>query len=221
MARISSQGTVAQLEVMPRATGVSITAMTKAAPAVATVGAGNMTDFVAGVWVLITAVGWDSVDAKIFKVKNPNGGAGTFELAGSDTSAEVPSFPAGALAYALDFEEVCFNTISRDSPASATVDVTTLCDDARQTVAGMPAPGTITFAGFYDSVDAGYQELRAAYEAGDDRWFIISMRDDSVIAMLVSVNSLGESLGVDQGVSFSSGANVSGRPLYYTAAALA
>jgi hypothetical protein len=220
MARISSQGTVALLEIAPRNAGVAATAATAAAPAVITVGSGNMTDFTAGVWVYVEAVGWDSVHGKVFKVKNPSGAAGTFELAGSDTTGET-NWPASAKVYALDFSEVCFNQISRDSPASATVDVTTLCDEARVTVSGMPAPGTITFGGFYDSVDEGYQELRNAYEGGEDRWFVINMRDGSVIAMLININSLGESLGVDQGVSFSSGANVSGRPIYYTAAALA
>lgn len=210
MSRISSQDARFYLEVGPDETPVAATAATAAKPCVLTLA--DTSEFTLGDFVKIAGSGWKSLDGNVFRVGALT--ATTLTLHGSDTSKETAAFGAGATVEKLVMMEVCFSTTTRQSPPAATIDVTTYCDTARRKVAGMPDTGTFTLEGFYDSEDAGYEALREAYYAGDDRAIAFVFRDDSSIQFIGQITSLGESFGVDQAVTISSQGNVNGLVTY-------
>lgn len=219
MARISSRGLKVYFD-NGEATAVAATAISNAAPAVLTVStAGGWEDSPAAVfgYGVVTGTGDARIDGKLWPLEIAADGS-TATLIGSDLTDLAAPITAAITLQLFDWQEVCFSTLTRDSPAAAEIDVTTLCDESRVTVAGLPANGTVTMSGFYDSVDPGYLFLIEARRSGADHWCVWKFRDGSSLYFPCIVTQLSESAGVDQAVAFQAAANVTGEP-YYRAAA--
>lgn len=204
---MSSQGTklyLSEAEVTRPITNVS-----KAAPALVTItGAAPAV----GDMVVPTGTGFASIDGKAFEVEAV--AAQVVTLKSSDTSLETGAGNTGNLGLYGALTEICVATFNRDSPAAATLDVTTLCDSARQQLTGMKNNGTWTAAGFYDPTSAGQVALRDAYDKGDKRLVDIVPPDKSHISFLSQINQLAETFGVDQPVALNTGGLVLGNVSY-------
>lgn len=186
----------------------TITAVSKAAPAVVT--AANTVQV--GQRVKIEGTGFASLDGKIWEVEAAT--AASVTLKDSDTSAETGAGNTGTLTSAGDLVEICMASVTRDSPAASTLDVTTLCDETRQQLTGMPNNGTWTANGFYDPASPGQVRLREAFAAGDTRLLDIVPPDGSHISYYTQVNQLSESFAVDQPIQVTTGGVVRGDVTY-------
>jgi hypothetical protein len=85
--------------------------------------------------------------------------------------------------------ELCRSTFNVNNPAGATIDVTTLCDDAHRIVSGLPGIATWTAAGFYDAGDAAMFVARDAYRSGAPVDLQVIFRDGTGIAFRGTVTT--------------------------------
>lgn len=193
---------------------LAITSVSKAAPAVVTLAAAPAAGEVeVGDFVSVKGTGFKSLDGKVFQVDTV--ALADVTLKASDTSAEAGTVTGGLMtSSAEDMVEICFASVTRDSPAAATLDVTTLCDAERQQLTGMPNNGTWTAQGFYDPASAGQIALHEAYDMGDTRIVAIVPPDNSVIAFNTQINQLSESFAVDQPIQITTGGVVLGKVTY-------
>lgn len=207
MARVSSAGTRMFMQsASPLPAGVAFTAATKAAPSVATVEA--ITGISAGKIVVPKGTGWRSLDNKPFQATVVAALAVT--LGDSDTAGETLAFVPGTLA-PVTLIEFCMATVAVTSPEGAIIDVTTLCDTARETVQGLPAVSTWAATGFWDADDAAQDRLRAVYRSnGEKIVFAIVFNDGSGVTFMGTVGNFGLTAGVDQAVAISVGGTISG-----------
>jgi hypothetical protein len=206
MSRISSQGTVIQIQSGASPAGQSLSAGTKAKPCVLT---GTALTAAAGDIVVPVGTGFASLDGRPFKVKV--GSATSVTLEDSDTTGEAGSFNAtdGKLTEP-PLVELCRSTFTVNNPAGATIDVTTLCDDAHKIVSGLPAIGTWQANGFYDYSDAAMQVARDYYRDGSINTFVATFRDGSGIAFNATVNLFDLAAGINAAVTNNLGGNIDG-----------
>jgi hypothetical protein len=131
-------------------------------------------------------------------------------LEDSDSSREANDIdPAGSLSTPT-WLELCRSNFNANSPAGATVDVTTLCDRTHRIVAGLPAIGTWTAAGFYDVNDTAMFRARDAYRSGEDVAFQVVMNDGSGWMFMAIVNTFDLTLGVNAAVANNLGGQING-----------
>lgn len=217
MARITSQGTVIMIDDPATAPASNdIASATKAKPCAITLDVGTAP--VVGTVVVPRNTGWASLDDRPFKVSLV--AAQVITLEDSDTTSEVAAINTGAGDPSAVIEtpawlELCRSTFNLNAPAGATIDVTTLCDDAHRTVPGLPALGTWTAAGFYDMNDAAMFAARDAYRSGDDVLIDVRFRDGGGVAFAGTVNTFDLTLGVNAAVANSIGGNVDGLVSFY------
>ncbi|HKV17353.1 MAG TPA: hypothetical protein VJQ81_20070, partial [Reyranella sp.] len=205
--KLSSQGTKFYIGT-PGAPGAPVTAITKAAPPLLTWAAipAGLAD---GDLVLPQGFGWRSIDNRPFKLANVGDVANTAELAGADTSGELAAASLGTLSE-VTFGESCMATITLSSPAGTTIDVTTLCDAARETIDGLPGVSTWQATGFWDAQDPMQATLRALYKSQQKVPIQVIFNDGSGLLFMGSVNQFDITVGVDQAVAFTVGGNISG-----------
>lgn len=209
MARISSQGT--KMYVLDPATsleGAGIMSATKASPCVVTFDTAIPVGAVVGSVIIPRNTGWKSLDDKPFKVSNISTLAVT--LAKSDTTDEIPDLSGDATGDLAEFTEFCMATLTFTSPPGNDIDVTTLCDDEREVVAGMPAAATWAATGFWDSADPVQDVLDSLQDSGAKTAYQAIFRDGSGLLFLATTTSFDVSAGVDQAVTLNSGGTVSG-----------
>jgi hypothetical protein len=194
----------------PDAVAVSadIASATKAAPAVVTFDTAVPVGTVVGSVLIPRNTGWKSLDDKPFRVSNVAGLNITLEK--SDTSDEIPDLDAAASADLAQWVEFCMATLTFTSPPGNDIDVTTLCDDERETVAGMPAPSTWAATGFWDADDTVQDMLEALKRSGDKTTYQALFRDGSGLIFLATTTSFDVAAGVDQAVTLNTGGTVSG-----------
>lgn len=219
MARLSSQGAKFMMENLAGTapTTAIASAATKAKPAVVTLA--DVTAYVPGDIIRITGSGFKSIDGLAFTVGTVTAGAKTVELLGSNTTAETGTWVATATASEPNMVETCLANFTRTQPAPAVIDVTTLCDAARKRVGGLADPGTFTFDGFYDSKDAGYIALLQAAQDSKERLMAIIFPDKSAIYFPGQITGVGETVAVDQAVTFSGTGQINGPVTYAPAPA--
>jgi hypothetical protein len=211
MARLTSQGTVIMIDDPATApTSNAVTAATKAKPCVLTVTA---TAPAVGDIVVPRDTGFGSLDGRPFKVSASVALAVTLE--DSDTTGETATLSADAVIEAPTWLELCRSTFNLNAPAGATIDVTTLCDDAHRIVAGLPAVGTWTANGFYDMNDAAMFAARDAYRSGENVLLDVRFRDGSGVTYSGTVNTFDLTLGVNAPVANNIGGNVDGLVSFY------
>jgi hypothetical protein len=216
--RISSQGTVIMIseKAPPPATPIDIVSATKAAPCVVTVGAGGTLPVVGDI-IVPRNTGWNSIEAMPFKVMAATAGALTLE--DSDTTREpndinTTGTPAGTVEIPT-FLELCRSNFTANNPAGATIDVTTLCDTAHRIVAGLPAIGTWTAAGFYDCQDDALARARDAYRSGEDVVIDVRLPDGCGFTFMAIVNTFDVTLGINVAVANTVGGQIDGRVNFY------
>lgn len=204
--KLTSQGTKFYVAASVGAPGAAVTAITKAAPPVLTWGTIPPT-LADGDIVVPKGFGWRSIDNRVFPVANI--ATATAELFGADTTEELPAATLGTLSEVV-WGESCMATITLSSPAGTTIDVTTLCDSARETIDGLPAVSTWQATGFWDASDPMQARLRALYKTGEKVPFEVIFNDGSGMVFMGSVNQFDVTVGIDQAVAFTVGGNVSG-----------
>jgi hypothetical protein len=215
MSRISSQGSLIMISSSTAPVPLDITAATKAKPCVITVAAGPAP--VVGDIIVPRNTGWNSLEGMPFKVMSVVSGAVTLE--DSDTTREVANInttvvPVGTIEV-TQFIEMCRSNFSANNPAGATIDVTTLCDIAHRIVAGLPAIGTWTAAGFYDAQDVALERARDAYRSGEDVVIDVRLPNGAGFAFMGIVNTYDVSLGVNTAVTNTLGGQIDGRVNFY------
>lgn len=220
MARITSQGTVIMIaDPAVATTTLGVASATKAKPCVLTLATGTAP----GVGDIITPrnTGWKSLDDRPLKVSAVTGQAVTLE--DTDTTGEASAIrvstdtpPAQVEMFGANgWLELCRSTFNLNSPAGATIDVTTLCDDAHRIVPGLPAIGTWTAAGFYDQNDVAMFIARDAYLSGKTVPIDVRFRDGSGATFMGTVNTFDLTLGINAAVANNIGGNVDGRISFY------
>lgn len=205
--RISSTGTKFYVQATDLAAGTTITSATKAKPCVLSMAA-VPPEAVVGALVQVIGTGWKSLDNLVFEVEAVT--TGTVTLHDSDTSDETTTMLAGATMAVVPMSEACMATLTFNSPAGNVVDVTTLCDIARETVSGMPAISTWQATGFWDKDDPVQSRLRDLYRSGKRVAFKVVFSDGSGLAFRANVNTFDVRAGVDQSVAITVGGSMSG-----------
>lgn len=206
MSRISSQGTVIKIQSGAAAVDTSpITAVTKAAPAVLTIAT---SDAVLGDIVVPSGTGFPSIDGRPFKVSAKT--ATNVTLEDSDTTDEPGTANADGVLNIPPMVELCRSTFTVNNPAGATIDVTTLCDDAHKIVSGLPAIGTWQANGFYDYTDAAMLKARSYYRSGEVVTFMATFRDQSGLVFNANVNVYDIAAGINAAVTNNLGGNIDG-----------
>ncbi|MGF6932980.1 PKD repeat protein [Paraburkholderia sp. UCT70] len=153
-----------------------------------------------GASIFLIGTGWTSLDLKSWVVQNIDYTAKTATLAQSDTSGETDPIGANAAWLLHAYVDVCAKSYQINENAAASIDTTTLCDNAKTSLVGFSDPGTLTFDFFIDPTDPDYQELRAAQKDGKTRMFEVVYQNKAVRTLPVIVQSVNESGGVDQAV---------------------
>src|ERR1700750_3353152 len=190
MSRLSSQGSIIMISDDIDTVSASITAATKAKPCVLT----TASLAVVGDIVVPRGTGWNSIEGMPFKVSAVAAGAVTLE--DSDTTDEVNALDAAAALSTPSFLELCRSNFTANNPAGATIDVTTLCDIAHRIVAGLPAIGTWTAAGFYDADDTALARARDYYRSGEDAVIDVRLPDGTGWTFMAIVNTFDVTLGI-------------------------
>lgn len=163
MAKYVQKGKAVWLSTKPAPAGVSITAATKAEPAVLTVA----NTLKAGDIVRVEQTGLSELDGKAFEVESAT--ATEITLLNADTTSSVGTFNAtNAKAYfythAAGMVETCFSSFDVQREAAATIAAATFC--GTDSLAGQPGGTTINVAGFDDPESDGLKELIRAYYDG-------------------------------------------------------
>jgi hypothetical protein len=208
--RISSQGTIIMIDDGTAPAPIDIVSATKAKPCVITVAAGASP--VVGDIIVPRSTGWNSIEAMPFKVSAVAAGALTLE--DSDTTREANDIQIGTVEVPT-FLELCRSTFAANQPAGATIDVTTLCDVAHRIVAGLPAIGTWTAAGFYDCADVALERARDAYRSGEDVVLDVRLPDGCGLTFMAIVNTYDVTLGINVAVANTVGGQIDGRVNFY------
>jgi hypothetical protein len=207
--RLSSQGTKFFVQSSAGAPTAAATAASKAAPAEITFAAAPA-GIVEGDVVVPQGFTWRSLDGRPFAVGEVSSADPfTVELVGSDTTGELNPATLGTLAEVM-FGESCMATLTFTSPAGTLIDVTTLCDIARETMNGLPAVSTWQATGFWDAADPMQKTLRDLYRSGKNVVFKCIFNDGSGFMFMAGVNSFDVRVGVDQAVAYTVGGNISG-----------
>lgn len=171
--------------------------------------------------VIVTGTGWPSVDGKPLRVTAFDATSGDLTVA-VDTFAEAAALPTTLTdikAQALTFDHVCFSEFTPNPGTPGEVDATTMCDDARVTLPGLPTPGTASFTGMFDLDDKGMLAVQAAEADALPRWLIARTRKGQMAVFhgVVSAFSIG-GLGVEQAVTYTGNFTLDRRPTYAKAA---
>jgi hypothetical protein len=186
-----------------------IASATKAAPCVLTFTT-LPAAVVAGDVVVPKGTGWRSIDDKPFGVQAIDVTNKRITLYASDTSKETLTMSPTANLAEVIFQEFCMATATFTSPPGSDIDVTTLCDDFREVVAGLPALATWGSTGFWDSTDNVQATLGILYRSGAKAIYKAIFRDLSGLTFLATTTSMEVATGVDQAVTLSLGGTVSG-----------
>lgn len=153
---------------MESAIGVSkaITAITKATTGVATSTAHG---FVNGDYVFLTVAGMRQLNDRVVRVANVT--ANTFELEGIDTTAFDTFSSGGAQAITFGTNITTATSISSSGGGYDFIDTTTIHDNARTQVPGLPAAISYSFDNIWDVSDAGLKAMKVASDAQGKKAF--------------------------------------------------
>lgn len=206
MAAKSAQGTRVYISNGAAPVTHVISAVSKASPAVVTVV--SPTGIAVGDIVVPKDTGFKSIDDFPFRVATV--ATNDITLEDSDTSDETGTVTAGSLDE-VTLVELCVANFTTDQPAGTVQDVTTMCDVARRTIAGLPGQGTWTANGFHDGADASQQIAREAYRSRDDQVFRLVFRDGSGVLFGGVLNQLNIGAAVDAPVTIALGGTINGR----------
>jgi hypothetical protein len=141
--------------------------------------------------------------------------AGSVTLEDSDTSDETADILGTASLSKPTFLELCRSNFTASQPAGATIDVTTMCDPAHRIIAGLPAIGTWTAAGFYDADDTALSRARDYYRSGEDCVIDVRLRDKTGWTFMGIVQTFDVALGINAAVANTVGGQIDGEVHFY------
>lgn len=201
---------------------VTVTAITRARPAVVSVNALAIDGFVQGDVVQVAGTGTDTLDGRTFTVANVDDVLNTFELSGSDTSAVVQALVAGNVTnVANDLTEFCVASLDRQQQPAQAITVGTTCDPSAQ-IAGDPQAGTLSVTGFVDYTKAGFTEFMKAVDDGLPRVLEIRLPvtavasgDGKIIFPSVTATGFSETFAVGAAASWTGEFTLGTKPIYY------
>jgi len=167
MANVTKWSSVAVAVQSALAAAITISAVTKASPGVATyTGATNPTN---GDYIVMTASGMSQINGRVFRVANVNTGGKTFELEGENTTS-YDTFSSGS------FQIITFGTtMTTATGLSASggdydfIDTTTIHDNVRTQIPGLASPAVYTFESIWDAADTALIALKTASDAQAQR----------------------------------------------------
>jgi hypothetical protein len=209
----SSQNTLIQIEDKSPAGGaapLTISAMTKAQPAVGTAAVSPET----GEVMTISGSDWASLDGKTFAVEKLTDT--TFALVGSNTTGESGAFNPAAAATPSTMLNICeAKTFTGFDGQSAEIDVTTLCSEAKEYLVGLQDFGNFNFTANLVPGDPGLDECEAAKADGLARWFrVILPQNMGMYVFTGFVRQKTITGGVGAAVDTSVVLRISGEPIY-------
>jgi hypothetical protein len=205
--KLSSQGTKFYVEMSRGAASIPVTtAPTNIAPVKMTWTTPPAT-IALGDALVPSGFGWKSIDNRVFPAANLV--ATGLDLFGSDATREIVPASLGTV-QEVAFGESCMATITLASPAGTTIDVTTLCDTARETIDGMAGISTWQATGFWDAEDPMQGAMRAYKKSNQKVAMQVEFNDGSGMIFMGTVNQFDVTMGIDQAVAFTIGGNVSG-----------
>lgn len=180
------------------AAAVSITAVTKTSPGVATYG--GVVHPANDDYIAITANGMHQINDRILRIANVNTTAKTFELEGEDTSS-YDTFINGS--YQIVTYGASFNSVQTISPSGGDyekADITTIHDSVRKNVPTIAAPLTLAMTNYFDLTDPGFVECNKAYKAKAKRAIRVRFGSGAKMVMMGYVGAAGVPTGQAQGV---------------------
>lgn len=144
----------------------TISAITKATTGVVTSTAHGLAN---GDYVFLTVSGMRQLNDRVARVANVT--ANTFELEGIDTTS-FDTFSGGTAASITFGTNITTATnISSSGGGFDFIDTTTIHDNARTQVPGLPAATSYTFDNIWDISDAGLKAMKVASDAQAKRAF--------------------------------------------------
>lgn len=215
MAKFTGDGTIITIQqASVTAKTDTVTAATNAKPSVMTLTMTNPVEV--GDIVFVAGTGLDSLDGKLFPVSNV--ATNDITLDGSDASAEGAAATAGTVTIykkgaGNELAEACFATLSIDTQAPSTIDVSTMC--ASGSLLGVATPPTISFDGFVDPTREGFKELVRASLESPRQSRVIQIEfpsNNGKIIGLFQVGSISYSAGTGAAVAFSGTGTFVGQP---------
>ena len=147
------------------ASPVTITAITKAAEGVCTA----TNTYSNGDYVVLSVQGMYQLNDRVARVKTVSGSA--FTLEGIDTTL-FDTFTAGTaekLTYGTSITTA--TSVSSSGGGFDMIDITTIHDNAKKEIPGLPAASTFSFDNIWDVSDAGLVAMKVASDAQAKRAF--------------------------------------------------
>lgn len=144
------------------ATAITISAVTKANPAVVTY---TGTDPTNGDYILVTAQGMSQIDARVFRVANVSAGSNTLELEGVDSTLYSTFSSGSAQVITFGTTLATLTGLSSSGGEFAQIDTTTIHDDVAKSIPGLATAISYNFESIWDPADAGLVALKSASDA--------------------------------------------------------
>lgn len=168
MARIGTNVTVEVENTL--ATGLAVSAITKANPGVATATGHTLNN--GDIVVFDVNAGIVELDGQAVRVSAA--ATGVFTLEGLDTT-DYSTFTSGT-AYEVSAWHTMSNaqSLSMPNPTPEKIDITTLIDKVKQQAYGLPEAPDGNITSLYDPELAAVQEIRTATKANEDRVFRVT-----------------------------------------------
>jgi hypothetical protein len=211
MANVTKWSNVAISMQSEIATAVNITAITKASQGVVTA----TNTYANGDYVLLTIQGMRQLNNKVARVSAVSGTG--FTLEGIDTT-EFDTFSTGT-AKKITFGTTLGTVLGLTSSGGDFdfIDTTTIHDNQRTQIPGLPSPLTYTLDNIWDVSDAGLVAMKAASDAQSQRAFLITFANATKAVFSGYVGaSLAPGGSAQDKVTTPATITAHGSPTYYT-----
>lgn len=196
------------------APALTITAITKASPGVATY---TGTDPTNGDYVLLAIEGMHQLNNVVARVANVDGVANTFELEGIDTTL-YDTFTSGtAQVITFGTNLATATSVNASGGDFSFIDVTTIHDNVQKQVPGLPSAATYTFENIWDPTDAAFSALKSASDNQQQRAFRFTFANGVKIVFVGYIGFSGLPGGAAQDVAKTNAVvTMFGKPQVYT-----
>lgn len=159
------------------ATALTLTAITKASPAVASY---TGTDPVNGDYILLDTEGMEELDSKVVRVANVNGAGNTMELEGVNSTA-FGTFTSGTARVITFGTSIGTALDMKGAGGDAKYDDTTTIHQVIDTQIPIGFnSASYTFENIWDIADPGLLALKAAFDAAAHKCFKIRFRNGQI-----------------------------------------
>jgi hypothetical protein len=176
-------------------------AITKAAPAVATVT--STTGMVEGELVTMLDTGFTELDGKTFVIGAVTGT--TFELMGTDltgSSGTLAGSPKANYYKAADMVLLCLATLTPNVNEPGTVSTATFCDPTTSIPSAVNEAGTLTMTGFVDITSQDYQQILLAEADGVQRALRVTLPSNGYLVCPFTVSTISWDLPTDGAIGY-------------------